>query len=509
MTCAAEGASSAPRAASDLAPKTNNKSSRSFETSVVGSPMADASAQAGRPGERGADRDSPSPLAGGSLRTAARRQVRSLLAGQDLFGRFAYLVATQAVTVLLGFAYWTLAAHVVSSRSLGIATAAIFVATLLGAVGVLGTASLLLVQLGQIDEEEERRDLIRACLGAAVTVTVSLALVAWLVSPWLGPSFRRIGADPLDAMLFALGTGIQTAGVVLDAAAIGLRRGPLQLARNALSATLKLAFVPICVFSFARNPAGLLGGWDLSMLASLLVARRVLGRSSVRSGRGRLHAHVRMLRFHGGLALRHHYVNLAISSVGYFVPLVAALIAAPSEMAYFSIAQLVSVSALGLPYLLTTSLFVEASEGEERLRDNVRRTFPLGIACSLGVLLVLEPTSRWVLSVFGGEYADHGTILLRLMLPIGLPYVIKDHYVTIRRAQGRLTQAAWVAGTCAVAEVAGAAVGGALGGLQGLCIGWLACTVAEGLFFLPQVLSTIRGARKDGASLRQENAFAD
>jgi hypothetical protein len=66
--------------------------------------------------------------------------------------------------------------------------------------------------------------------------------------------------------------------------------------------------------------------------------------------------------------------------------------------------------------------------------------------------------------------------------------VIKDHYVAIRRAQGRLSHAAriMVAGTCA--EAAGAALGGIYWGMTGLCAGWAVGAWCEAVFLLPAVL---------------------
>ena len=66
--------------------------------------------------------------------------------------------------------------------------------------------------------------------------------------------------------------------------------------------------------------------------------------------------------------------------------------------------------------------------------------------------------------------------------------MIKDHYVAIRRAQGRLSQAAkmMAAGSCA--ETAGAALGGIYWGMTGLCIGWAVAASLEAVALLPAVL---------------------
>ncbi|MCU1491273.1 MAG: polysaccharide biosynthesis protein [Acidimicrobiaceae bacterium] len=427
-----------------------------------------------------------------SFTGVARRQLASVFAGKDLFGRFAYLVATQAVTVVLGFVFWGFATRFMPATQVGLATSAVFVATLLGTLGILGAGSILVLQL-QRTSREEQRALIRACVTVGALITTLLALVAWGASPVLGESFRRVGSNPVTGFLFIAGTTIQTAAILFDAAAIGLHRGRAQLGRNLVAALLKLALLPAALLLGLRNSTGLLAGWDLSMLLSLLMVPRLLGFRH--SDRVPVRAEYRiwaMVRGRGAVALRHHLINVAITSVSYVLPVVAALVTLPRELAYFSIAQLIASCALALPYLLMTSLFAEVPQGAEQLRHAVRRTFPFGIVCSGLAVLVLEAGANVLLSVFGHQYAAHGAVLLRFLLIACIPYVVKDHFVVVRRAQNRLGEAARVAALCTLAEIGAGVAGGVVAGLPGLCLGWSLCTVVEGAYFLPRVLAILR-----------------
>jgi O-antigen/teichoic acid export membrane protein len=146
-----------------------------------------------------------------------------------------------------------------------------------------------------------------------------------------------------------------------------------------------------------------------------------------------------------------------------------------------------------IPYLLALSLFAEISGDQSLLHRHVRRTLPLALALSGGVLAVVEVAAPLVLRIFGPAYVMNGTTALRLLLLVGPAYVIKDHYVAIRRAQGRLGHAAkvMVAGTCA--EAAGAALGGIYWGMTGLCIGWAVGASCEAAVLLPAVLRVFHG----------------
>ena len=57
-------------------------------------------------------------------------------------------------------------------------------------------------------------------------------------------------------------------------------------------------------------------------------------------------------------------------------------------------------------------------------------------------MVVAEVAAPLALRIFGPAYVMNGTTALRLLVLVGFGYVIKDHYVAIRRAQGRLGHAA-------------------------------------------------------------------
>jgi len=236
----------------------------------------------------------------------------------------------------------------------------------------------------------------------------------------------------------------------------------------------------------------LLVAWVMSLAVSAAYSAAAFGlwRSPRRMIRLVFNAHV--VRRYRVLALRHHALNLAITSVTYFLPVLAALLLVPSDYAYFSIAQLVSSAALVIPAFLAMTLFAEATGSDALLRRHIRRTLPIGFGCCALLLVVFLPGAPWVLHVFGHAYSVHGTTTLRLLLLGGIPYVVKDHWVAIRRAQRRLSDAArWVA--CAmVVEAAAAAVGGRLYGLTGLCGFWVAAAFLELPFFTPGVFRVWR-----------------
>jgi O-antigen/teichoic acid export membrane protein len=408
-----------------------------------------------------------------------------------LFTTFGYLAGKQGATAVLGLAYWAVATRLFSARDVGLAAAASSTAFFLGAIGALGIPLLLLAELDSLPAAARRvaftTGMYISCLAVLI---LSLGTVA--LSPFLGGSLKIICADSTTAALFVIGSVATMGALTFDNAAIGLHRGPAQLWRGSLSSALKLAMVGVLVLVGTRTAQGLLFAWALTLVVSL-VCIPMLRLEPSPAGAGNLSYRVALARRYGALSLKHHILNLSINSVFYIVGVIAALLILPRQLAYFSTALLVESTAMVIPYLLALALFAEISGDQSLLHRHVRRTLPLGLALCVGIVVVAEVTAPFVLRIFGPGYAMNGTTALRLLVLVGPGYVIKDHYVAIRRAQGRLGHAAKVmaVGTCA--EATGAALGGIYWGMTGLCAGWAITASCEAVVLLSPVIQVFRG----------------
>jgi O-antigen/teichoic acid export membrane protein len=403
-----------------------------------------------------------------------------------LFTTFGYLVAKQGATAVLGLVYLVVATHLFSARDVGLAAAASSTAFFLGSVGALGIPLLLLAELGSLPTAV-RRVTFSTGMYISCLVVLILSLGTLALSPLLGGSLRIICADFTTAALFVIGSVATMGTLTFDNAAIGLHRGSAQLWRGSLNSVLKLAVVGVLVIVGIRTAQGLLFAWALTLVVSF-VCFPMLRLEPSPAGEGNLSHRIALARRYGVLSLKHHVLNLAINSVFYIVGLIAALLLLPRQLAYFSTAFLVESTAMVIPYLLALSLFAEISGDQSLLHRHVRRTLPLGLALCGGIVVVAEVAAPLAMRIFGPGYVINGTTVLRLLVLVGPAYVIKDHYVAIRRAQGRLGHAAKVmaAGTCA--EAVGATLGGIYWGMAGLSIGWAVSSSLEAVVLLPAVL---------------------
>ncbi len=408
-----------------------------------------------------------------------------------LFTTFGYLVASNGATALIGLVYWAVVTHLFRPTEVGLAAAAASTALLLAAFGALGIPLLLLAEIESLDTTERRVFFTTGNTIAAFVVLI-MAIGTIALSPWLGQSLHMIGSNPVTAALFVVGSVATMAGLTLDGAAVGLHRGAAQLWRGSLSSVLKLACVGVLVLASTRTSTGLIFAWAVSFVVAFFVCIPMLGLQHGPAGEGALAHREALVRRFGKLSLQHHVLNLSISSVSYIIPLTATLLISPSDVAYFSAAYLLGSTLMVVPYLLALSLFAERSGDPGLLHRNVRRTFPLGLALIGGMILVVEIAAPYALHLFGPAYAQNGTTALRILILVGPAYVIKDHYVSIRRAQHRMAHASSIMAIGTVVEVTGSAIGGALWGLNGICLGWVLAASCEAMVLLSPVLHVFR-----------------
>lgn len=404
-----------------------------------------------------------------------------------LFSTFAYLVSKQGATAAIGLVYWSVATHLFRARDVGLAASASSTAFFLAAIGVLGIAVLLLAELGSV-EEALRRSVFTTGMAVACSVVLVLSLGTMALSPVLGKSLRIIGHDPVTAALFVVGGVATVATITFDNAAIGLNRGSAQLTRGILASVLKLGVVGLFVLTGSRTSAGLIFSWVAGLVVSLLVCVPMLRLEPAGRGTRALSHRIALIRRYGMLSLNHHALNLSINSVSFIVPAIAALLIVPQQVAYFITADLIATTILIIPYLLALALFAAKSNDPFVLHHLLRRTLPLGLASCGAIVIAVELAAPEILRLFGPAYAINGSTPLRLLILIGPSYVIKDHYVAIRRAQGRLSDATKIIAIGTAAEAAGAAIGGALWGATGLCFGWAISAACEAIVLAPAVI---------------------
>ncbi len=423
--------------------------------------------------------------------SGAFQQVAKLSAG---------LVGTQAVTSVLGFLYWTVAARTVSVQAVGTAGAAVALMTVLATVGMLGFGTVLIGEIPRVGLGQRRR-LVRTALTVVLVATTTLAVAACVVIRVLPPGgLRALAGTPLIALSFVVGTALTGVTSVLDQAVLAIGNGLLQLERNTVASVVKIGALVAVVETGHRSGMAVFLSWTIGTVVSLLVlAVRVRGGRVLQDPGGMFD--LPAVRGLSRQAASHHVLNLVLQAPFQLLSVLVTFLVSATENGYFSTVRLVAGFVFVLPFSITIGLFAASAGDPAGVVARMRYTIPFALVASLVAQAVLFPAGGWILAAFGDGYVSAGVTTLRILAAAGVAFVIKDHYVALRRVQGRATVAAVVTGVGALVELVAAAVGAVLFGTVGLCVAWVAVLFVEAVVLAVPLWQASRGPGARGGAV--------
>jgi O-antigen/teichoic acid export membrane protein len=398
------------------------------------------------------------------------------------------LVGTTGVTSVLGFVYWWVAAREFSPDAVGLASATVSAMTLLGTFGVLGLGTLLIGELPR--QRGKEASLISAALIVVGGVGGCLGFAFAVVARYLLPGFQVLSASMGNIALFAFGVSLTAITIVLDQALIGLLRGSLQLWRNTIFASVKLAALLIVSVWLARvTGMTIYATWMVGNFLSLLS----LGGFLMVKGRARgILPEWGLLRKLGFFAIKQHALNLTLQAPPLILPVLITVLLSAATNAWFFVSWSLAGLANIVSSALTMTLYAVSSAQHNVLAHKIRLTLSLAfVACALANCVLLLET-RQILELFGHSYAEQSVWSLRILSLESFPFIIKDHYIVVNRIQGRVVHATRVTIATGLLELGGALLGARFGGLTGVSLGWFVAVCIEVMFMFRTVYRAVQ-----------------
>ena len=392
------------------------------------------------------------------------------------------MAGTTGLTSAFGFIFWIIAAREFTLTEVGYGSAAVSAMGLLGTIGMFGLGTML---IGELPKRTDRGGLVVAVLLASGLGSLVLGLGFPLVVKEFGGNFPEITGTPFRMLLFAVGVALTGATLVLDESTIGLLRGGVQLMRNLAMSAIKLAALPVAaVVLHDKFGVGLLFAWVAGTLLSLIPAAYMLRRDGSRIFH---RPDWGLLRRLGKVAMAHNWLNLAIATPPKLIPVLVTVVVSPKANAAFYVAWMLVAFLFMVPASLSTVLFAIASAAPELIAEKLRFVLRMSVMIGLPAMAVLAVAAHFVLGIFGSSYAQIATVPLWLLILTYIPGLPTTQYIAVSRATGRVAQAAVLLTVIAVCQLGAVVIGGKLGGLDGLSVGYLAVSVAASFFTAPTV----------------------
>jgi O-antigen/teichoic acid export membrane protein len=403
------------------------------------------------------------------------------------------LMANTAVTSLLGFGFWILAARLYPARVVGRDAALIAGLVELSSICQLNLPNALVRFLPRLRATAAR------ALGAAYVVSGIAALVIGtafiLVAPLISDDLRVVMRPASIAAVYVVSLVVWGCFTLQDAALTALRRSYWVPIENGVYGVLKLAALPILLVAGTGHAVFLAWVIPVALLVlpiNWLLFRRLLpvhvetdraaDSAVMRLGRRRLISFV--AQDYGGTVLARASTTI--------LPLLVVAVLGAQENAYFYVPFTIAVAFDMLFYGVGTSLVVEGAVAEHRIRAlaaTVVRRFTVVLIPGAVVLALAAPL---ILLPFGPDYVREGTPVLRLLAIASLFRGVITFYEAVARVRG--TGRSILACELALMTLllAGTAVLAHPLGLRGVGLAWLGASALVAAAVMPSLARLLR-----------------
>lgn len=316
------------------------------------------------------------------------------------------LIASQAVIAGSGFIFWMLCARIFTTEEVGLATAFLSLATLVASLTNLGLSNTVMRFLPR---SQDQAGLALACLCTMLTSSVIGGAVVITLLQYISPELLFIRSSNIYIVLFLALICGNTLGLLADSLTIALRKSKLVFYKALLGAIPRLG-LPLVLAGMGIK------GILLPHITMLIIGLLYGGYSLFMLSHKKLTPSFKELWQHRKFALG----NYAGGTFGVLpttlVPLIILHALGPEESAYFYMPMQLAVF-LGVIASSTSQAMLSEAAHEESaaaMYHHVKNGLKHLYALLIPAALLLAVFGQLILAIYGQDYAQEGTVLLRL-----------------------------------------------------------------------------------------------
>jgi O-antigen/teichoic acid export membrane protein len=313
-------------------------------------------------------------------------------------------------TAVIGVVFWAVAAHLASATAVGRTTAEIAAMLLL--------ANLAQLSFGSIFERflpvagSMTRDFVKRAYVMVVIFGFVLAMV-YLAS---GFGHNFLPSDWVWKALFVAAVILWTIFALQDSVLIGLRASKWVAVENIAFSIAKLALLPVSIALSASQ--GIFIAWTAPVVLTIIVVtwylfrKRIPEHMSMGSSTEKLPS-TRELFF---LAGAQYAATLSTVLMPSIITLIVIQRLGAVANAHYYIPSMIATGLSLVCLSIVRSFLVEASHEPHALRHHANsaiRAMVLLLTPSIVIGFIFAPA---FLGIFGAAYANHGTVLMRMLL---------------------------------------------------------------------------------------------
>jgi O-antigen/teichoic acid export membrane protein len=399
------------------------------------------------------------------------------------------LMTNFIVSAGMGYPFWILAARLFDANDVGVGSAALSGMRLCTLLATLGIGSAIVMLLPK--PENRPSDVLSAAFTLATSTGLAIAAGFLILSRTMIPELGTLTESPADVLAFMLLIGTVLLATAFDSTFMALRRADSTLARSVIQGVT--AIVILLLVALLLDIGGvmtILLAWIGSLAASALV------------GYLHLHAMIPGVRLRPSfswapalavlrVSVPNFILRLAIGVPVQVVPLIVVAVLSPAANAYWRAVWIFGLLVLTVPNSSSSALFAEGANAPEKLDEDTRKSLQLSFALGIPAAIVVALFADIGLGLMGADYAEAGATPLRILVITLIPQTFIAAYIARQRVTNRLLEPTLFGVLSSALSIIGALIGGALFGLPGVAIAWLAAQSVLGSWALWKILPVL------------------
>jgi O-antigen/teichoic acid export membrane protein len=242
---------------------------------------------------------------------------------------------------------------------------------------------------------------------------------------------------------------------VVNGSLLGARRAELSLVGSVVGALLRLgagfAFLPLIATAVGADTDAarlILVGWVASLLLNFGLSLLFFVRATADF---RFRPSLTWLSRLRVLVPWDYVATIAVRTPFYLVPILAAALFPPDQVAYLTMAAMISTAFFAVNAAVSNALLADCADRPDRLWTQARRAVGLIGLLLIPAVVITCLLAPQILGIFGADYA-HYSVLLIVGLLSTLPDALVNVAVAVLRVQRRLVAVAAI-------SVSGASIG--------------------------------------------------
>jgi len=342
-----------------------------------------------------------------------------------------YPMLATAVAALFGFLFWIFSARLFSVEEVGLA------ATLVSTVGILGIFSLIGYDSSTVRflaHEKNKSVAISTGFASIGIFSIILSGAFLLMIPFISPLLLFITEHISIALIFVFFTTMTALNVYTEAVFLAYRHTVYTFIVTVVFSAVKI-FLPFAFVDFGA--IGIFCAASLSQVLGLVLSVMILmQRFSYRpSLTFDMSVIARFGKFSAGsyLADIFNFLPLAL------LPILITNTLGAEQAAYYYVVIMIAGFLYVIPASTMRALFAEGSYNEASIPKNSKQSLTTTALLLTPLILLLLFTDKYILVLFGTNYATSGTSLLKIAVLNSILVTVSALYGSLFRLSNTIT----------------------------------------------------------------------